>query len=130
MYGTSEPAVISSNHRTCAVIVPPPWGESSWGDAAPVFVGLADAVVAIGGSWGTAIELGHALKVNTRRIRKGQPPIHIVPAPFRGVANELAAAPWMTKDLYDSSLPPKILKHARDVSLYLWGLTGAPRHRP
>lgn len=127
--GVDAPAVVSPDGRTCAVVIPPSWGESSWGDAAPMFVGLADAIVAVGGSWGTAIELAHALKVNTGRVRHGQPPIRIVPAPFRGVANDLAAAGWMDEELYRASFPPAILKHARDVSRYLWGFTGQPRYR-
>lgn len=130
MDGASESVIVSPDRRSCAVIVPPPWGESSWGDAAPVFVGLSDAIVAIGGSWGTAIELGHALKVNTGRVRNGQPTIRIIPAPFRGVVNELAAASWMDHDLYQATFPSELLTHARDVSRYLWGLTGQPRHRP
>lgn len=130
MDGVDTSVVVSPDRRTCAVVIPPSWSEPSWGDAAPMFVGLADAIVAVGGSWGTAIELAHALKVNTGRVRHGDPPIRIVPAPFRGVANDLAAAGWMDKELYCASFPPAILKHARDASRYLWGLTGQPRYRP
>lgn len=127
MDGAHDAAVVSPDGRTCAVVVPPSWGESSWGDAAPVFVGLADAIVAVGGSWGTAIELSHALKVNTGRVRNGQPPIRIVPAPFRGVATELAAAGWMDEALYRATFPPATFKQARQC---IWGLTGQPRYRP
>lgn len=130
MDGADASVVVSPDRRTCAVVVPQRWVEPTWGDAVPVFVGLADAIVAVGGSWGTAIELAHALKVNTGRIRRGQPTIRIVPAPFRGVATELAAAGWMDQSLYHASFPPAILKHAADVSGYLWGLSGQPRYRP
>lgn len=105
---TATPDVVSPDGRACCVAVPPLFGESTWGDAAPMFVTLADAIVAIGGSWGTCVELALALKVNESRLRRGEPPIAVLPVGwFPGVADHLMRSPWIVHELRRATFPDR-----------------------
>jgi hypothetical protein len=48
------------------IVVPPVYGQSEYGDESSAFAKLADGVVMIGGSAGTAVEFWHVMKINTR----------------------------------------------------------------
>ena len=130
---TATPDVVSPDGRACYVAVPPLFGESTWGDAAPMFVTIADAIVAIGGSWGTCVELALALKVNESRLRRGEPPIVVLPVGwFPGVADHLIRSPWMTIDLRRATFPDRdqLPASPQKCAEYLRARMRESRHRP
>ncbi|MBK8965285.1 MAG: histidine--tRNA ligase [Lewinellaceae bacterium] len=64
------------------IFVPPIYeNQSFWSDESALFASLCDAIVVIGGSSGTLIEVAHAMKIN-EKLTQGESsrlPIHIVP---------------------------------------------------
>ncbi len=71
---------IDESHRDISIVVPPYLEDmtSQWGSEASTLVGLCHAVIVFGGNWGTAIELAHIMKINERRLKKGQKPIYVL----------------------------------------------------
>ncbi|MAG11372.1 MAG: hypothetical protein CMI52_01010 [Parcubacteria group bacterium] len=59
-------------HSFC---VNPTFGSSAWGDESSVLVKLCDAMLFLGGGWGTMIEFSHAMKINSSRIAHTKQPI-------------------------------------------------------
>lgn len=117
--------------EACLVTVPPVYGVSMWGDESPLFVRLADAILVLGGEWGTTVELALALKVNVGRVEKRKPPIHIVPVEaFPGPAQYLASAPWISDEVRHASFPSQPLESVEAVTQHLRTLLALPRHRP
>lgn len=128
----ATPDVVSPDHRKCCVIVPPLFGESTWGDATSMFVAIADAIVAIGGSWGTCTELALALKVNESRLRRGESPIVVLPVGwFPGVADHLMRSPWITHELRRATFPDRDLLSANPEKFveYIRDRSRESRHR-
>lgn len=64
--------------QNALVVIPPQYGESRSGDETPTLIKMSDALLVIGGQWGTMIELATAMKENARRWKKQQPLISIV----------------------------------------------------
>lgn len=58
---------------------PPLVGDSWFGSETPTLIQIPDFFVVIGGSNGTAVEVFSILKVNERRIKKGEPIKYICP---------------------------------------------------
>ena len=130
---TASPDAVSPDHRTCYVSVAPLFGESTWGDAAPMFVTIADAIVAIGGSWGTCLELALALKVNESRLSREEPPLVVLPVGrFPGVADHLMRSPWIAHELRRATFPDRNQLPASPgkSAEYLRDRMREPRYRP
>lgn len=85
----SRGAKYALNNLDFALEVPPRFHDSEWGDETEVFAKLAQGVVMIGGSFGTAIEFSHIMKANERRIKNNIEPVYIAPLSIPG-ANSFA----------------------------------------
>lgn len=65
---------------THAITVNPthPSVPSTWGSEASTLIGACDAVIFIGGGWGTIIEAATVAKINASRLKKKKTPIYVV----------------------------------------------------
>ncbi len=81
--------------------------DSCWGDESSLFAKLLDAVVVIGGSSGTLIEVAYILKLN-KEIKKGKTNYsrlkYIVPISGFGGVSEGIHTIWCNPDIAESSI--------------------------
>lgn len=78
--------------------LPPSVGNESFGTETPSFVNLANGIAVVGGGFGTLAEIATALKVNSKRIEKGETPIYICPIEGTGgVADAISSLPGIEK---------------------------------
>jgi SLOG cluster4 family len=104
------PICIASRYQDCKQQVY--WQtDSHWGDESPVFAKHLDAVIAIGGSAGTAIELAYILKMNAAilkaRHRSGSslPKLKfIVPVSGFGGVSESIHQIWADREVLEKSI--------------------------
>ena len=82
-----------------SIEIAPRYKNSEWGDESEVLVKLSDAVIIIGGSFGTQIEYSHAMKINEGRIKYGLEPIYLIPI--------LGVGGW-SENIFSFSIPDEL----------------------
>ena len=92
--------------------------NSSWGDDSADLLSLVDAVVFIGGGYGTLIELAHVLKLNEAKIRRGERPIFMVSLhDFGGFGDRLYD--FATPNVREECMPHERIFLGRDAAKFI-----------
>lgn len=100
--------------------VEPRYGVSEWGDESELFVKLADAIVFLGGNWGTALEFTRAMKINTGRVRHGKQPIYLIPIfSFVGIPRALWAQAHTSVELMQACFPDAPISSPQVAAAFL-----------
>ena len=82
---------------------------SEYGDESEVFVKASDGMEMLGGSYGTAIEFFHAMKINERKIKNREIPVYI--APIYGI-------PGFSSTIYQNNIKESLSKVIPPVRTY------------
>lgn len=69
--------------------LPPSYGIAGWGTETPTYVELLNGMMVIEGEYGTLVEVGTALIINKRRIKKNEPIIYLCPIAGTGKTADL-----------------------------------------
>ncbi len=101
-----------------AIKIFPRYKESEWGDESEVFVKLSDAVVMLGGSFGTQIEYSHLMKMNERLVKNNTMPVYLVPVSGIGGWSQMIYDLPMTEDA-KSCLPASPIGNGQEVVAFL-----------
>ena len=101
------------------IVVHPSTGESAWGDESPVLTKLLDGAIVYGGSSGTLIEIAHLLKMNDKRLKKGETPKFIVPISGSGGVADGLPFVWSKPTVLARSMPKKLITSGQEAARFL-----------
>jgi predicted Rossmann-fold nucleotide-binding protein len=100
--------------------VPPSYPPSHWGDDSEVFAKISNAVVVLGGGFGTLVEIAHILKVNEDRFRHPEEgkPIVFCPIANLGGASDIVEY-LIFKDALRQCLPEEKISTGKDAAQFI-----------